>query len=41
MVSVLAYFAFILKLGAVNKTELKALPKGTTLVRAAEKLHLL
>ena len=40
-VSVIVYFALILKLKAVDKTQLKALPKGTVLIRIAEKFHLL
>lgn len=39
--AVVIYFALIIKLGAVNRKELAAMPKGRTLVRMAEKVHLL
>ena len=39
--AVLAYFAMIIKFGAVTKEELKSMPKGATLVRIAGKLRLL
>ncbi len=41
LAAVILYFVFIIKLGAVRKKELKAMPGGRTLVRLARKLHLL
>ena len=41
LIAVVVYFALVIKLGALNGEELKALPKGRTLVRIAEKIHLL
>ena len=41
LIAVLVYFALVIRLGALNREELKALPKGRILVKAAEKLHLL
>lgn len=35
------YFALVIKLGAVSREELRVMPKGATLVRVAEKLHLI
>lgn len=40
-VAAILYFVLIIKLGAVDETELKAFPKGALLVSAAKKLHLL
>lgn len=41
LVAVVVYFALVIKLGGVNREEMIALPKGRTLVRIAEKIHLL
>ena len=41
LVAVIIYFALVIKFGALNREELRAMPKGAVLVRAAEKLHLL
>lgn len=41
LLAVIIYFALILKFKAVTQNELKAMPKGGTLVRVATKLHLL
>lgn len=41
LIAVVVYFGLVIKLGGVNREELKALPKGRTLVRLAEKIHLL
>ena len=41
LIAVLVYFALVIRLGALNREELKALPKGRILVKAAEKVHLL
>ena len=41
LVAVIIYFALVIKFGALSREELRAMPKGATLVRAAEKLHLL
>lgn len=41
LIAVVVYFAMVIKFGALNGEELKALPKGRTLVRIAEKIHLL
>jgi len=40
LAAVIVYFMLVIKLGAVSKNELKTMPKGHTLVRVAEKLHL-
>ncbi len=40
LAAVIVYFMLVIKLGAVSKNELKNMPKGYLLVRAAEKLHL-
>lgn len=37
----LAYFALVLKMGAMTKKELQAMPKGNLIVKIAVKLHLL
>lgn len=37
----LVYFAMVLKLGAMTKKELQAMPKGNLIVKIAVKLHLL
>ncbi len=39
--AVVVYFALVIKFGALNREELKALPKGGILVRLAEKIRLL
>lgn len=41
VVAVVAYFALIIKMHIVNEEEMKAMPKGTLLVRIAKKLRLL
>ncbi|MBR2038105.1 MAG: polysaccharide biosynthesis C-terminal domain-containing protein, partial [Lachnospiraceae bacterium] len=41
LIAVIVYFVLIIKFGAVSRTELTAMPKGRSLVRVAEKLHLL
>ena len=41
MVAILVYFALVIKLGALNRKELEAMPKGRTLVKIAEKIRLL
>ncbi len=41
LAAVMVYFALVIKFGAVSREELHAMPKGTALVKAAEKLHLL
>ena len=41
LIAVIVYFALIIKLGAVSRAELTAMPKGRSLVRIAEKLRLL
>ena len=41
LVAVIIYFALVIKFGALSREELRAMPKGATLVRAAEKLRLL
>ena len=40
LVAVLVYFILVIKLGALNKRELRAMPKGYLLLRIAEKMHL-
>ena len=40
LIAVIIYFALVIRFGAVSRTELKAMPKGTVLVKAAEKLLL-
>lgn len=40
-IAVLVYFMLVIKLGALNKNEIKAMPKGHLLLRIAEKLHLI
>ena len=39
--AVVVYFALVIRFGALNREELKALPKGGILVRLAEKIRLL
>lgn len=39
--AVITYFALTIKSGAINKNELKAMPKGYLLLRIAQKLHLI
>lgn len=39
--SVLVYFVILIKIGGVTEAELKAMPKGTLLVRAAKKMRLM
>lgn len=41
VVAVPVYFVILLKIGGVTEKELKAMPKGTMLVKGAKKLHLL
>ena len=41
LIAVMVYFALVIKLGALNRAELTAMPKGRSLVRIAEKLRLL
>ena len=41
LIAVIVYFALVIKFGGLNREELKALPKGSVLVRIAEKTHLL
>lgn len=41
LIAVVIYFALVIKFGSLNREELKALPKGRTLVKLAEKIHLL
>ena len=40
-IAIIVYFALIIKLKAVTQDELKAMPKGATIVRMAKKIHLL
>ena len=40
LIAVMVYFLLVIKLGAVSKNDLKAMPKGHVLVRVAERLHL-
>lgn len=40
-IAIIVYFIFIIKFGAVTETEMKAVPSGTKLIRAAKKLHLM
>ena len=39
-IAAVVYFILVIKLGAISKKELAAVPKGRTLVQIAEKLHL-
>ncbi|MGN0413515.1 MAG: polysaccharide biosynthesis C-terminal domain-containing protein [Lachnospiraceae bacterium] len=41
VVAILVYFVLIIKFGAVTEAEMKAVPSGTKLIRAAKKLHLM
>lgn len=41
LVAVLVYFTVLIKIGGLTKKELKAMPKGGTLVRVAQKMHLM
>lgn len=41
LIAVIIYFALVIKFGALSRAELRAMPKGAVLVRAAEKIHLL
>ena len=41
LIAVIVYFALVIKLKAVTQDELKAMPKGATIVRLAKKIHLL
>lgn len=41
MTAVLVYFGVLIKIGGVSETELRAIPKGYMVVRAAKKLHLM
>ena len=38
-IAVFVYFMLVIKLGALNKNEIKAMPKGHLLLRIAEKMH--
>ena len=40
-IAVFVYFMLVIKLGALNKNEIKAMPKGHLLLRIAEKMHLI
>ena len=40
-IAIIVYFALVIKLKAVTQDELKAMPKGATIVRLAKKIHLL
>ncbi len=40
LTALIVYFMLVIKLGAVNKKELKAMPKGHVLLKIAVKLHL-
>ena len=37
----MVYFVVLIKIGGLTEKELKAMPKGTLLVRAAKKMHLM
>lgn len=41
IVAVLVYFTVVLKIGGITEKELRSFPKGTMLVRYADRLHLL
>ena len=41
VIAVVIYFALVIKFGGINREEMRALPKGSSLVKIAEKLHLL
>ena len=41
LIAIIIYFALVIKFGAINRKEMRAMPKGATLVKMAEKLHLL
>lgn len=41
LAAVLVYFTVLIKIGGLTKKELKAMPKGGTLVRVAQKMHLM
>lgn len=41
LVAVLVYFVVLVKIGGVSETELRGIPKGYMLVKAAKKLHLM
>ena len=41
LIAVMVYFALVIKLKAVTQDELKAMPKGATVVKLAKKIHLL
>ena len=40
-IAIVIYFALVIKFGAINREEMRAMPKGATLVKVAEKCHLL
>jgi len=40
-IAVLVYFMLVIKLGALNKNEIKAMPKGHVLLKIAGKMHLI
>jgi len=41
IIAVLVYFMVLIRIGGLTKKDLKAMPKGTALVRVAQKLHLM
>lgn len=41
LIAIIVYFALVIRFGALTREELSAMPKGRTLVRLAEKIHLL
>lgn len=41
VVAVIVYFVVLIKIGGLTEKELKAMPKGTLLVRVAKKVHLM
>jgi stage V sporulation protein B len=41
LAAVIVYFMLVIKLGALNQNELKAMPKGHLLLKIAGKLHLI
>ena len=41
LIAVLVYFTVLVKIGGVTEKELRGMPKGTMLVRAAKKMHLM
>lgn len=41
VVAVIVYFVVLIKIGGLTEKEMKAMPKGTMLVRVAKKMHLI